>query len=100
MSWNNILSVKNNAQQWFNQIMEIVEKEEIKDIKTDVFMDVESIVNAIINYTFNNSIDLIVMGTKGRTRISKFLLGNVANGVMQHLIIRLCLQDKKSIVSF
>ncbi len=53
-------------------------------IKTDVFRDVESIVDAIINYASHNSMDLIIMGTKGRTGIARFLLGSVANGVVQH----------------
>jgi len=47
-------------------------------------MDVESIVDTIISYDTQNSVDLIVMGTKGRTGIARFLLGDIANGVLQH----------------
>ncbi len=78
--------INNEAKSWFNQIIEIAKSKDIdiENIKTDVFMDVESIVNAIINYASSNSIDLIVMGTKGRTGIARFLMGSVANGVTQH----------------
>lgn len=76
--------VKNHAQLWFNPIITIAKKEGIDDIKTDVFMAVKSVPEAIINYATNNSVDLIVIGTKGRTGLSKFVMGSVAYSVQQH----------------
>ncbi len=78
--------INDQAKSWFNQIIEMAKSCDIDTdyIKTDVFRDVESIVDAIINYASHNSMDLIIMGTKGRTGIARFLLGSVANGVVQH----------------
>lgn len=38
--------------------------------------------DAIVTFADNNNIDLIVMGSHGRTGIRKIVLGSVANGVL------------------
>jgi nucleotide-binding universal stress UspA family protein len=38
----------------------------------------------IIEYAKKNSIDLIVMGTRGRGAFKRLLLGSVASGVVSH----------------
>ena len=38
----------------------------------------------ILNFLNSNSMDLIVMGTHGRSGIKKALLGSVASGVVEH----------------
>jgi nucleotide-binding universal stress UspA family protein len=76
--------IKKHAQSWFDQIIKIAESKGIRNIKTDIFTDFDSIADTIINYASNNSIELIVMGTHGRTGIAKFFLGSVANDVTQH----------------
>ncbi|HEY5631268.1 MAG TPA: universal stress protein [Nitrososphaeraceae archaeon] len=53
-------------------------------MKTDVFVDVKSVSESILNYTANEDIDLIVIGTKGRTGLKRFLIGSAANAVIQH----------------
>ncbi len=59
-------------------------RDNVIDINTDVFRDVDSVADAIIGYATKNKIDLIVIGTKGRTGLKRFLLGSVAQGVVQH----------------
>lgn len=76
--------IENQSKSWFNEVVQMAEKEGIKDIKTDVFKDVRSTTDAIINYAATNSFDLIVIGTRGRTGLQRVLLGSVANGVIQH----------------
>lgn len=41
------------------------------------------IVNEIINYAKSKKVDLIVIGSHGRTGLNKLILGSVANGVAQ-----------------
>ena len=53
-------------------------------MRTDIFTDVESITGAIIDYASDKSIDLVIVGTKGRTGLKRLLLGSVAQGVVQH----------------
>ena len=38
----------------------------------------------IVNFSNSNSMDLIVMGSHGRSGIKKALLGSVASGVVEH----------------
>jgi nucleotide-binding universal stress UspA family protein len=44
----------------------------------------ESIVSEIIEFAELRSIDLIIMGTRGRTGFKKLLLGSVASGVVTY----------------
>jgi nucleotide-binding universal stress UspA family protein len=41
-------------------------------------------VAALVNYADQERADLIVIGTKGRSGISKMLLGSVASGVVTY----------------
>jgi len=53
-------------------------------------VDVESVIlegspaNEIVDFAEKNDIDLIVMGTLGKTGIQRFLLGSVAENVVRH----------------
>jgi nucleotide-binding universal stress UspA family protein len=76
--------VQGQCKVWFNKVIQMAENEGIKNIKTEFIRDIRSIVDAIVNYASHNSIDLIVLGTRGRRGIQKVLLGSVANGVSQH----------------
>jgi nucleotide-binding universal stress UspA family protein len=58
--------------------------EDIYDIKTEIFIDVKSIIQSIVEYASRKDIDLIVIGTKGRSGLKKFLMGSVANGIVEH----------------
>lgn len=53
-------------------------------------VEVESVIlqgipaNELVDFAERNNIDLIVMGTLGRTGIERFLLGSVAENVVRH----------------
>jgi nucleotide-binding universal stress UspA family protein len=79
-----IEDIKNQSQSGFNQVNKMGENAGLKNIETDILINVLSITDAIISYASNNSTDLIVIGTKGRTGIDRFLLGSVASGVVKH----------------
>jgi nucleotide-binding universal stress UspA family protein len=53
-------------------------------VKTDALVDVKSVSESILNYSASGDIDLIVIGTQGRTGLKRFLMGSVANAVIQH----------------
>ena len=71
------------AQSWFNSIIEMAKKK-INDVKADIFTDAKSITGAIIDYASSKSIDLVIIGTNGRTGLKRLLLGSVAHGIVQH----------------
>jgi nucleotide-binding universal stress UspA family protein len=58
--------------------------ENVTELKTELFTDVKSLIESIIDYATSKEVDLIVIGTRGRTGLKRFLTGSVANGVIQH----------------
>jgi nucleotide-binding universal stress UspA family protein len=51
------------------------------EIIEDPFSRVES---AIVNYAESEDVDLIVMGTRGRSGFKRILLGSLASGVLSY----------------
>jgi nucleotide-binding universal stress UspA family protein len=71
------------AQKWFTEITRNAEQRKVR-IKTDVIDSPISVVAAIVNYADREKADLIVIGTRGRSGISKMLLGSMASGVVTY----------------
>jgi nucleotide-binding universal stress UspA family protein len=71
------------AQKWFTEIIRTAEQRRVR-IKTDVIDSPLSVVAALVNYADQEKADLIVIGTRGRSGISKMLLGSVASGVVTY----------------
>lgn len=67
-----------------DQISKLEELANKKGIKiTTKIMQVSSVVKEIVSFAKTRQIDLVVMGSHGRTGFDKFLLGSVTNGVSQ-----------------
>ena len=62
----------------------MAKNEGIPELKTETFADVKSVIGSIIDYATSRDVDLIVIGTRGRTGLKRFLMGSVAYGVVQH----------------
>lgn len=75
-----------SAKPWFDIITEGAKLMGLGDDKiiTDIIADVSSTADAIINYASTTNVNLIVMGTKGRTGLKRFLIGSVADAVVRH----------------
>jgi nucleotide-binding universal stress UspA family protein len=58
--------------------------EGIYALKSETFTDVKSVIGSITDYATSIDIDLIVVGTRGRTGLKRLLMGSVANGIVQH----------------
>ena len=54
------------------------------NVQSEVVIAVGSIVDEIVDYSFRENIDLIVVGTRGMSGINKLLLGSTASGVLRH----------------
>src|SRR5215208_7229879 len=76
---------KEEAKDWFNKIEEMVKKENpnIK-VSTKVIVTEIATYGEIIQYAEQESIDLIVIGTRGRSGVKKLLLGSTASGVVTY----------------
>jgi nucleotide-binding universal stress UspA family protein len=74
---------KQEAQKWFDEIGKNAVANGVK-LRTEVVASPTSVVPAIVEYAENNKVDLIVVGTKGRSGFTKLLLGSVASGVVTY----------------
>lgn len=74
------------AQPWFEEIRKVGRNMGVSDdiITTDIVTDFSSIPEAIINYASITNADLIIMGTKGKTGLTRFLMGSVADSEVRH----------------
>jgi nucleotide-binding universal stress UspA family protein len=78
--------LRKSARPWFEVIKEAGKKVGVNDdnITTDIVTDFSSIPDAIVRYASNKNSDLIVIGTKGRTGLKRFLMGSVVENVVRH----------------
>ena len=76
--------IKDKINSWFDELRNIAKNEGIPDLKTDIFVNVKSVIESILDYATSKEIDLIVIGTKGRTGLKRLLMGSVASGIVHH----------------
>jgi len=78
--------LRKSTRPWFEVIKEAGKKMGVSDdnITTDILTNFSSIADAIVRYASNKNAALIVMGTKGRTGLKRFLMGSVAESVVRH----------------
>jgi nucleotide-binding universal stress UspA family protein len=82
---------RERAMSWFSDVVKIARQGEASDnndsgieVLTDIFTSVNSIVEALVNYSREKDIDLIVIGTRGNSRIKRLLIGSIAMGVVRY----------------
>ena len=79
---------KIGAENWFKEIINQTDNEDNieanKKIKTDVITTPFSIAASILNYAEERDVNLIVIGTRGKSGIKKMLLGSVASDVVTY----------------
>lgn len=71
------------AENYLSKVKEMA-KESGVTAETKILENQPSVVHGITDFAQKESCDLIVMGTKGRTGIKRFLLGSVASGVVTY----------------
>jgi len=76
-------NARKEAENWFDMIKNFPQSKSL-EIKTRVIAGVISVVESIVEYADNENVDLIIIGTRGRSRFTKLLLGSVASGVVTH----------------
>ena len=69
---------------WFSKIRKNARENGIANFSSDVVVANNSVVAEIVSYAENNNIDLIVIGTRGRSGFKKLLLGSVASGIVTY----------------
>jgi nucleotide-binding universal stress UspA family protein len=78
-----ILLAEDEVKKWFNGIKEKADKSGIR-LRSEIIMAKRSAVSTMLDYAEEQRIDLIVVGTRGRSGIKKMLLGSVASGLVTY----------------
>lgn len=77
-------NMKQSAEKWMSELVSAAAKEGVS-AKSEVIGGIETHqVKAITDYAKNNSMDLIVMGSRGQSKFKKMVVGSVADGVVTH----------------
>jgi nucleotide-binding universal stress UspA family protein len=74
---------KGEAAEWFNKIKKNSAKNEVK-VKTETVEELYSVSAAIVKYAEKEKVDLIIVGSTGKTGFKRLLLGSVASDVVTH----------------
>ena len=74
---------EDEATKWFDEAKEKANNREIQ-LKAEYIVAKKSELNTILEYVEEHNINLIVVGTRGRSGIKKMLLGNVASGLVTY----------------
>jgi len=76
---------RKRAQKWLESISnKVKEIEKTIQYKAEIIEGSISVEATIVNYAENENIDLIVIGTKGRSGFKRMLLGSVASKVVTY----------------
>lgn len=83
------LEEKNEAEKLMNKIKErfrlkMKDNTKFKEPKTEIVEGVKSVATTIMEYAESENIDLIIIGSRGRTSFKKLLLGSISSNVMKN----------------
>jgi nucleotide-binding universal stress UspA family protein len=70
------------AKEYLSRIAANLKKEGIATVKVDVVWGRAA--EEILNYVKNNQVDLVIMSTHGRSGVSHWMMGSVAERVVRH----------------
>ena len=71
------------AKQWLQKLIQIAKQNDVQ-LKTEIIDSQMSIEAARVEYAESHGVDLIIIGTRGRSGLKKMLLGSVASGVVTY----------------
>ena len=78
-----ILLAEDEVKKWFDDIKEKADKSGVR-FRSEIIMAKRSAISTMLDYAKEQNIDLIVVGTRGRSGIKKMLLGSVASGLVTY----------------
>jgi nucleotide-binding universal stress UspA family protein len=83
------LEERNEAEEQMNKIKEKYKQKtknniDFKELKTEIVEGAKSAATTIIEYAESENIDLIIIGSKGRTSFKKLLLGSVSSDIIKN----------------
>jgi nucleotide-binding universal stress UspA family protein len=74
---------KERAQNEVDKVKQMAVENKVS-VKTDVRINYRSVLKEIVEYAEKKKVDMIIVGSRGRTGFKKLLLGSVASGVVKY----------------
>ena len=74
---------EDEVKKWLDDIKEKADKSGIQ-FRSEIIMAKRSAISTMLDYAEEQNINLIVVGTRGRSRIKKMMLGSVASGLVTY----------------
>jgi nucleotide-binding universal stress UspA family protein len=74
---------KEEMQKFLDKILKIAEENSV-EVKIQIIEESGSVIRAILEYAENEKTDLIIVGTRGNSKVKKLLIGSVAEGVVTY----------------
>jgi nucleotide-binding universal stress UspA family protein len=74
---------RKDAGEWFEKFTQNAKENDIQ-LKPELINSARPVDYTILEYAENHEIDLIIVGTKGRTGFKKLLLGSVASSIVTY----------------
>lgn len=80
-----IEEAKKEANKWFNSVKKKMDEKLGTQTKIETYIIIsQSTVKSILDFAEEKNVDLIVVGTRGRSGIKKLLLGITASGIVTY----------------
>lgn len=80
------LSEMDRARTWFESFTQDARQNKI-DLRTELVSSQRPVDYVMLEYAEKEAIDLIIIGTRGKTGLSKIVLGSVASGIVTYSIL-------------
>lgn len=75
---------KEEVEKWFEEIRQRAKEKNVQVETAEVIEPFPTVVGSIVNYAEHKNVDLIVIGSIGRTGFEQILLGSVALGIVRY----------------
>jgi nucleotide-binding universal stress UspA family protein len=75
--------IRRDVERWLTKIEKMAKSQNVT-MKYEILLRSTSVVESIVQYAKRKKMNIIVIGTRGRTGFERLLLGSVAHGVSQH----------------
>jgi nucleotide-binding universal stress UspA family protein len=75
---------KIESEPWFDRIRREIDNESLINFRTKIVLSSTKVSEVIVNFSENAKVDLIVIGTRGRSGFKRLLLGSVASDTVTY----------------